>query len=175
MSTTDRSVTLRLPSPRRLIGTLAAVALIAGAVIAGIRTHDLAVKSDHLEHGLSSFETTAVATAQTYALAFATYHYETFDADVARTVAHSVDPFLGQYRNYTRQLASGIVKAKARSSAKVISAGLVSASATSAVVVLFVDQTIVNKKGTQSLPQRITMTMVRPHDRWLISRVQIFT
>lgn len=159
----------------QLIGLLASAVLIAGAVVAGIRTHDLAARNDRLEHGLSSFDNDAMTVARGYAVTFATYSSDTFTADVAATEAHAVDPFLAQYRSYTTQLRSEIVKARAKSTAKVISAGIVSASNSSAVVDLFLDQTIVNKKGSQLLTQRIEMTMVRPHGHWLISRVRIFT
>ena len=99
MSGSDRSVTLRLPSFRRVIGLVAAAVVIAGSVVAGIRTHDLAASKDRLEHGLSSFDKSAVAAASGYAVTFATYRYDSFAADVAATVAHSVDPFLSQYRS----------------------------------------------------------------------------
>lgn len=177
MSESGRSVTLRLPSAWTAIGVVAVGAVIAGAVVAGVRTHDLSSKNDRLEHSLSSFEQSALATGRQYALQFATYRYDSFAADVAKTEAHSVDPFLSQYRSLTAadgQLQPGIVKLKSTSSAKLISAGIASISQTSAVLDVFFDQTIVNTKGSTTYAQRITMTMVRPHDRWLISRVQIF-
>lgn len=171
MSERGREVTLRLPAMSRVLGGAAAAALIAGSVIAGVRTHDLMNDKEQLSHSLSSFERGALQTARSYAITFATYRYDELDADFASTEAHAVDPFLAQYRSTTDQLRDTLTKARASSTAKVISAGLSSISATQAVVDLFLDQTIVNAKGSHVDAQRVEMTLVRRGDRWLISKV----
>jgi hypothetical protein len=171
MSETGRSVTVRVPTVRVLVGVVAVVALIAGAVVAGVKTHDLASKNRRLEHGLSSFDVGALQAARSYAITFATYDYDSLDADFAKTEAHSIDPFLSQYKSETAQLRPTLVQAKASSSATVISEGLASVSSTSAVVDLFLNQTIENSKGTHVDAQRVEMTLVRRHGTWLILRV----
>lgn len=173
MSERGRQVTLRLPRLRVALGLLTAIALIAGAIVAGVRTANLASEKNRLAHQLSSFEVGALRAARDYATAFATYKYDEFGADVAATEAHSVDPFLSQYRAYTTQLQPSIVSAKAQSTANVLSAGLHSVSASSVVVDVFLDQTIVNTSGTHSQRQRVVMTMVRQHGKWLISQVRL--
>ncbi|HEX3707129.1 MAG TPA: hypothetical protein VHV76_10905 [Mycobacteriales bacterium] len=178
MSEAGRSVTLRLPTMRGvtpLIGLLAAVAVIAGSVVAGVRTSHLESKNDRLAHSLSPFAAGALTAARGYAVRFATYSYDQLDSDFAATEAHAVDPFLSQYRSYTTKLSAGMVQLKSKSSAKLISAGLVSLSSTSAVADLFLDQTIQNTKASSVEPQRIRMTMVRRDNRWLISKVELFT
>jgi Mce-associated membrane protein len=147
------------------------VALIAGAAIAGVRTHDLSGDKTKLEHSLSPYATSALRAAREYAVTFATYRYDDLDTDFAATEAHAVDPFLSQYRSTTAQLRETLTKAQASSSANVINAGVESISATQAVVVLFLDQTIVNAKGTHDDAQRVVMTLVRRGDKWLISKV----
>lgn len=171
--TTDsgRSVTLRLPSASKAVGIVAGTAIVAGAIVAGVRTHDLSNDKARLNHTLSPFEQSAIDTAKTYAITFATYRYDDLDADFAATEAHSVDPFLTQYRSTTDALRASVTQAKASSSAKVISAGLASITSTSAVIDLFLDQSIVNVKQTRTLAQRVEMTLVRRDGRWLISRV----
>ncbi|HVS69337.1 MAG TPA: hypothetical protein VHE56_12350 [Mycobacteriales bacterium] len=153
------------------IAGVAATAVIAGAVVAGVRTAHLATDKSNLQHSLSSFERSALQAAKTYAVTFATYRYDDLDADFAATEAHSVDPFLTQYRSTTDALRETVTKVKASSSAKVVSAGLASITADSAVVDLFLDQSIVNVKSSRTLAQRVEMTLVRKDGRWLISRV----
>jgi Mce-associated membrane protein len=171
MNERGRELTVSLPAARAVLGGAAAAALIAGAVVAGVRTHDLASDKAHLQHGLSPFEAGAIATAKSYAVTFATYRYDDLDADFAATEAHAVDPFLSQYRSTTDQLRDTLTKARASSTAKVITAGLASVSATQAVVDLFLDQTIVNAKGSHVDAQRVEMTLVRRDGKWLISKV----
>ncbi len=157
---------------RWLIAVIASGVLVADLMVAGVRAHDLASRNARLEHGFSSFERGALRVARSYTVAFATYTYDDLDADFAATEAHSVDPFLSQYRSKTDLLRSTLVAAKASSTAKVISAGLASISATRAVVDLFLDQTIVNVRGSQpAATQRVELTMVRRNGRWLISNV----
>lgn len=158
--------------PRSVIAGVAALVVVAGSVVAGIRTHDLAAKNARLEHRLSSFELSALRSARRFTVTFATYRYDNLDADFAATEAHSVDPFLSQYRSKTGQLRSTLIQAQASSTARVISAGLASISATQAVVDLFLDQTIVNIRGSQpATTQRVELTLVRRHGRWLISNL----
>ncbi|MGN6475311.1 MAG: hypothetical protein ACTHK4_16900 [Mycobacteriales bacterium] len=155
-----------------MIAGAAAVTAAAGAVVAGVRTDDLASKNDRLEHNLSSYELGALAAARSYTLTFATYRYDDLDADFAATEAHSVDPFLSQYRSKTELLRTTLIAAKASSTATVVSAGLASISPTRAVVDLFLDQTIVNSRGTQpATTQRVELTLARRHGRWLISNL----
>jgi hypothetical protein len=53
----------------------------------------------------------------------------------------------------------------------VISAAIASISETQAVVDLFLDQTIVNTKGSHVDAQRVEMTLVHRGSTWLISKV----
>jgi Mce-associated membrane protein len=154
-----------------MLGFVAAALVIAGLVVGGVRTHGLASTNDRLDHSLSSFDLGAVTAARGYAIQFATYQYADLDADFAATEAHSVDPFLSQYRSETAQLQATLVKAKASSSATIVSAGLVSITSTSAVVDLFLNQTITNDKGSHVDAQRVEMTLVRRDSHWLISNV----
>lgn len=171
MSEEGRSVTVRLPGFRALLGLLAAVVLVGGSVVAGVRTHHLAATKSRLEHQLSSSASEALAAARTYAIDFATYSYDDLDTAFQLTESHAVDPFLTQYRNETAQLSETLVKAKASSSATVVSAGIASLTASSAVVDLFLNQTITNGSGKHVDAQRVEMTLVMRDGHWLISKV----
>lgn len=167
---TRRSVQLPLPSAR-LLGVAVAVILFAGLVAAivvtGIRLHN--------QNALASARSSARAAAEQYTEQFATYNYQSLSHDFALTEAHAVDPFLTQYRKETVQLEPSLVKLKASSTGKVLSAGVVSATTSHAVVDLFLDQTITNSQSTQPQvdPQRVEMSMVRMHGRWLITKVTL--
>ncbi|HVX68146.1 MAG TPA: hypothetical protein VHA79_00455 [Mycobacteriales bacterium] len=156
---------------RAMLGGATATVMIVGAIAASVRTHDLAGDKSRLEHSLSAYELSALQAARSYATTFATYRYDDLDADFAATEAHSVDPFLSQYRSTTGQLRDTLTKARATSSAKIISAGLAAISSGQAVVDLFLDQTIVNARGSHEDAQRVEMTLVRRDDRWVISNV----
>jgi hypothetical protein len=147
------------------------VLVIAGIVVGGVRTHHAFATDDRLSHSLSPSARGAIAAATTYAADFATYSYGGLDAAFAKTESHSVDPFLSQYRNETAQLRATLVKAKASSSAKIVSAGIASLTSTSAVVDLFLNQTIINSSGTHVDAQRVEMTLQLQHNEWLISKV----
>lgn len=171
MSDEGRSVTLRLPRLRVTLGVLAALLVVAGLVVGGIRTHHAFAQNDRLSHELSPSAQSAIAAAKSYAVDFATYSYTDLDAAFAKTESHAVDPFLSQYRNETAQLRATLVKAKASSTASIVSAGIASLSDTTAIVDLFLNQTIKNRSGTHVDAQRVEMTLQREHDEWLISKV----
>jgi len=156
---------------RSVMSVVAVATAFAGTAIAEVRSHDLASDKGALQHSLSPFEQSALGAAKSYAITFATYRYDNLDANFAATEAHSVDPFLSQYRSTTGALRATVTSVKASSSAKIVSAGLASINATSAVVDLFLDQSIVNVRQTRTLAQRVEMTLVRRDGKWLISRV----
>lgn len=124
--------------------------------------------------GLTAAGRSAVAAASRYAVQFATYDYRHLAADFAKTEANSVAPFRQQYQQRVAgRLAHVLRNAKSRSTAKVVSAGLVSLTSSTAVVDVFLNQTIVNKHTARPRldPQRIVMTLRRVGSQWKISRV----
>jgi Mce-associated membrane protein len=168
---TRRSLTVPLPSGTGLargIGALLVLLLVATVVVAAVRLGRASPG-----RSLSGFQRGALSAATTYAAEFATYDYKDFNAQVALTESHSVDPFLSQYQAKTAQLRSAIIRAKSVSRAKVISAGIASISSTAAVVDVFLDQTISNSESTAPRveSQRVQITMVRRGDRWWLSKV----
>jgi hypothetical protein len=189
-----RTVTLSLPTGNglvRLVGALLVVVLVAIVVVEAVRLHDLSHDKSRLSQqlkdlsgvapttsassaaGLSTLQQSALAAARTYATEFATYNYKDFNAQLALTESHSIDPFLTQYRTEAAPLRADIVKVKSVSTGKVISAGVASISPTTAVVDLFLNQTISN--SASSTPrvesQRVEMTLTRRGSQWLISKV----
>jgi hypothetical protein len=188
-----RTVTLAIPSGRglvRVVATLLVLLLVATVVVEAVRLHDLSHDRSRLRSqlktingqapqggpaatGLSLLERGAITAATEYAIDFATYNYKNFDAQLALTESHSVDPFLTQYKNEAAPLRADIIRVKSVSTAKVISAGIATISPSRAVVDLFLDQTISNSASPTPKvePQRVEMTLARRGGRWLISKV----
>ncbi len=189
-----RSVTVPLPSGNglvRSIGALLVVLLIATVVVEAVRLHDLSHDKSTLSAqlravrgeaptggpsastGLSDLERSALAAATTYTTEFATYNYRDFDSQLALTESHSIDPFLSQYKTEAAPLRKDIVNVKSVSTGKVVGAAIASISPTSAVVDLFLNQTISNNASSTPRvePQRVEMTLSRRGSQWLISKV----
>jgi hypothetical protein len=186
-----KSVTVTLPSRRGVVrGAIAVVilALVATVVVESIHIHHLSrAKSDaslallRLQAGAGgSFDATqhsALTAATSYATAFSSYNYRHLTQDFAATESHATGPFLTQYRKSTAAIQPNLVKLKSISTGKVVSAGIASVTPTSAVVDLFVNQTIVNSARPKPTvePQRMQMELTRDSatSPWLISKVTL--
>lgn len=172
-----RALTIPLPSSRALSvawPVVTAAAVVAVIVIGALRLAGVG-GGDSGAADLAARQRSAVSTATRYAAAFATYDYRHLDRDFAATESHAVNPFLDQYRRETGQIRNELVTAKSRSSGKVLSAGLVSLRSGTAVVDIFLDQTIRNARSAQprTEPQRVQMTLTLRAGRWLISNVKV--
>lgn len=182
-----KSVTLTLPSSRvvlRLLGLVLVLALVATVVIESIHIHDLDKSNSSSSlpplqtgttTGLDAASRGAIAAASSYAQAFATYNYLHLPQDFAVTEAHSVDPFLAEYKKETSLIQPNLVKAKSSSTGSVKSAGIVSITPTTAVVDVFLDQTIMNAGSSKPRvdSQRVQMSLTRVDSEWKISKVEV--
>lgn len=182
-----KSVTLTLPSSRaaaQILGVILVLALIATVIVESIHIHNLdkSRSSSSLPPlrsgttvGLDDTSRGAIATASSYAQAFATYNYLHLSQDFAVTEAHAVDPFLTEYKKETSLIQSSLIKAKSSSTGTVKSAGLVSITPTTAVVDIFLDQTIVNAGSAKPRvdTQRVQMSLTRVDSEWKIAKVEV--
>lgn len=182
-----KSVTVTLPSSRttlRLLAIVLVLGLIATVIVESIHIHNLDTSgsastlpplTDSTGGGLDATSRSAIAAATSYAQSFATYDYLHLTQDFAVTEAHAVDPFLSEYTKETAAIRPSLVKAKARSTGIVKSAGIVSVSPTSAVVDLFLNQSVVNAASTkpQVNLQRVTMSLTRVGSEWKITKVVV--
>ncbi|HVW79520.1 MAG TPA: hypothetical protein VHB69_01090 [Mycobacteriales bacterium] len=171
MSEESRPGASRRSRSRALLTAAAATLVVADLLVAAVRSHDVAASRSRLEHSLPPSARSAMQAAEIYAIDFATYTYGDLDAAFAKTEAHSIDPFLSQYRKETAQLRATLVQAKASSTATVVSEGVASLTADSAVVDLFLNQTVKNTGGTHVDAQRVEMTLQWRNHTWLISEV----
>jgi hypothetical protein len=127
------------------------------------------------QNSLSSARTSALAAARTDAVQLASYDYRHLDLDFAMVADNTTSPFRRSFTQSSDALKSTLIKFKATATASVVSAGLVSASTSKAVALVFLDQRIAN--STQKAPtndrSQIEVTLVSSGGRWLIDQVTL--
>jgi cytoskeletal protein RodZ len=115
----------------------------------------------------------AIAAAKVYAVEFGSYDYRHLDADFAKVAAHLTPSFKKSYLQSSSQLKPAIEQVKGVAVGTVRAAGLVSATSTTAVVTIFLDQKVTTAQS--STPRidrdRLIVTLTRSGDSWLISKL----
>lgn len=127
------------------------------------------------QNSVSSARTTALSTARVYAVELGGYDYRHLDQDFAKVMSNSTPSFRRSFNESSDGLKSTLVKYDATSVAKVVSAGLESATASRAVALVLLDQTISN--STQKTPttdrSQLEITLVSSGGKWLIDDVTL--
>jgi Mce-associated membrane protein len=160
------------------VAAVVVIALAAALVWSLVRVHqrDTELSAARLElsadQQLDAARTGALKAAQTYAVDFGSYDYAHLDADFRRVTAHLTPAFAKKYASVSSGLRSVIQQYHGKSTAAVQGAAIASITTSSAVVLVFLDQTVTT---TQSKTPRIDrnrmqMSMQRkPDGSWLIS------
>jgi Mce-associated membrane protein len=119
--------------------------------------------------------TSALATARTDAVQLASYNYRSLNRDFGAVVAESTPSFRRSFTESSNALKSTLTKYKATADATVVSAGLVSASPSRAVVLVFLDQKIANATQASATTDRsqVEITLVSSGGKWLIDQVTL--
>ncbi len=148
-----------------------AAALVVTMLQLGNRNSQLASKNS-LENGRAS----ALAAARTYSTEIASYDYHHLDQDFAIVKANSTPSFQQSYDKSTSVLKTILVRFNSSAKATILSAGLVSATSTRAVVVVFLVQTITNTthRTPSSSRSQLQMTLDYLNGKWLIDDVTVF-
>jgi Mce-associated membrane protein len=124
---------------------------------------------------LSGARTSALGAARTYAVELAGYDYRHLDHDFGVVLAHSTPSFRRSFTQSSDALRTTLRQYHATAAAKVVSAGIVSASTSRVVVLVFLDQTISN--STQKTPttdrSQVEITLVDTGGRWFIDQVSL--
>lgn len=152
-------------------------AIVAVVAVAGLSV-TLALKMQQLNdvntaNALSSESSPALLAAKSYAVDLASYDYRHLDADFGIVLAHSTPSFQQSFTRSSNALKSTLIRYKATADARVVAAGVVSATTSQAVVLVFLDQTVDNsnqKKPTTDRSQ-IQITLVSSPTGWLIDQV----
>ena len=161
--------TARGPLPS-LVSVVAAALCIPAAV--GVVL--LAAKSSHASDR-NSARHDALAAAAGIARDILSYDYRTIDSDIARAQAETTGAFAADYARTTAQLRAKATATHAIVQARVRDTGLVSASATRVVVLVFADQVSVIRTDasavptTRLTPSAVQMTLTEVAGRWRVS------
>jgi Mce-associated membrane protein len=148
-----------------------AVALVVTLLQLGNRNSQLASKN-----ALESARSSALTAARTYSGEIASYNYQHLDQDFATVEANSTPSFQQSYSKASDALKAILIRYNSSARATILSAGVVSATATRVVVVVFLEQTVTNTTQKTAAPTRsqILMTLDYLHGRWLIDDVTTF-
>ncbi len=154
-----------------MVAVCLAVALVVTMLELGIRNSQLAAKN-----ALETARTTALAAARTYSVELASYSYQHLDQDFAAVMADSTPSWQQSYSKASSALKSILIRFNSSAQATLLSAGLVTATTTRAVAVVFLEQTVTNatQKKPSSSRTQLEMTLDYSHGKWLIDDVTVF-
>ncbi len=127
------------------------------------------------QNALASSRTSALSAARTYAVELASYNYRDLHRDFSTVASNSTPSFRRTFAESSDALKSTLSKYKATAVASVESAGIVSASTSRAVVLVFLDQKIANSTQTKPTTDRsqVEVTVVSSGGRWLVDQVKL--
>jgi Mce-associated membrane protein len=157
-----------LTQPRVLIAGLAL--LVALMVVASVLVGKLYVDK-RAESGL---RTDVLAAARQQVINFTTLDYRRFDQGSEQLLAGSTGDFAEQYRANIPQLKDLVVKNKTVSKGKILEAGMVTADAGAARVLVVADSDVSNTATKQPMPRhyRMQLDLVHKDGRWLTTDMQ---
>ncbi len=159
---------LRRPSLRTVVVAAVVAVLAAGVIVSQWQLSD--------QRDLASARDSATAAARVYAVDVASYDYRHLTRDFTVVEQESTPEFRRTFVQSSGSLAKVLAQYKATAKGSVVASGVTSATTSTAVVVLFVNQTVTNTAQTGgSTPDnsRIQMTLVRPGSKWLISDLKL--
>jgi Mce-associated membrane protein len=148
---------------------------LAVALVVAVVFLTLTQLSLNSENSLNSARTSAVASAKSYAVDLASYNYKNLNQDFGKVLAESTPTFKQNFTQSSEALKTAIVRYDASAWANVVGAGLVSATTSRAVVLVFLNQTVQNtlQKNKPTTESRVEITLVRSGGRWLIDQVTL--
>jgi Mce-associated membrane protein len=100
-------------------------------------------------------------------------NYQTLERDIERILGGATGTFEDQYSRGRKVVERTLSQGKVVSRGEVLSAGIVNSDPDSAQVLVVVDQTV-NNRWVNDKPvfYRISMTLVRQGDRWLLAEME---
>ncbi len=167
----------RRPSPLVLLGSAVALIVVAALILSLVEWSTQDGKAHHLQN-LEGLRASATKAAGSYAVAFGSYNYRNLRGPSAPWTViedHATARFRSDYQKTSSALEPTIVSYKATAQATVPESAVSTVSASKAVVLLVLDQTITNstqKSGPQSQSFIVVMTLLRQKGQWLIDNVQ---
>jgi Mce-associated membrane protein len=166
----DADAAARPDRPVRLLVLLAGLLLVATTVLGALAL--VGAPSGSLSDVQRD---SAIKAARADATKIFSFDYRHLDADFKAGLAVSTGTFKQEYSRTTTKLVQDLVpKYKAVTLAQVSTAGIVSDTKDSAIVLVFFNQQASSTllKEPRVTQNRIEMTMVRNGDGWLVSKVK---
>lgn len=156
--------------------SVVAVALAIAVVSLGVAATALLVRTSGSDD--DALRRSALEAARERTVTLTTYDHRRLDEDFAAVLDTATGDFEADYRSTTGQLRGTFVQTKAVAEGEVVAAGLESLEDPDdgplrAVAVVAVDQVITTAGAAPRTERnRLRMELVRPDDRWLVSRVR---
>jgi len=127
------------------------------------------------QNALNNARTSSLAAARTYSVEIAGYDYRHLGTDFGVVLANSTPSFRQSFTQSSNALKSTLTKYHATASAKVVAAAIVSATTSRAVILVFLDQTVMNsaQKAPTTDRSQVEITLVATNGKWLIDQVTL--
>jgi len=127
------------------------------------------------KNSLESARSSAIVAAKTYSMEIAGYNYQHLNQDFAAVVANSTPAFQRSFSQAGDALKATLERYHATASPSIVAAGIVSATTSSADVLIFLDQKIANSIQKNSTTDRVQVeiSLVRVRGKWLINNVTL--
>lgn len=150
------------------IGALALALVLTLAVLAGLV---VTRPSD----GDPPYVPAARDAASTAVRAFLSVSADSVDADMDRVLSLSTGTFRREYAAERAQVRTALVRNKVRSTGTVLGVGLTQAGPTTASALVAADSSVRNTRTPKPnvTHYRIRLSLVRSHDRWLVSTLSL--
>ena len=160
---------------RSWVGSNLLLSGLAVALVVAVVFLTLTQLSLNSENSLNSARTSALAAAKSYAVDLASYNYQHLDQDFGKVLAESTPTFKQNFTQSSDALKTALNRYDASAWANVVAAGLVSATTSRAVVLVFLNQTVDNtlQKSKPTTESRVEITLLRSGGRWLIDQVSL--
>lgn len=144
---------------------LALIASLTGAALTVVHVRD--------EHDADLQRTAALSAARRAAVAFTTYDYRHLDTDLRSVQDMATGTFRKQFTAALEALTAGIRTAHGVSAGRVLEAGVVTTTRSSATVIAAVDAVITNSSSTKpgTRHYRLRITLDRTSGSWLVSDI----
>jgi Mce-associated membrane protein len=138
----------------------------------------LILTTGQLRHrnAVDSARTSALSAAKVYAVELASYDYHHLDQDFGKVLADSTPTFRQSFTQSSDALKTLLTKYDATATASVVAAGMVSASTSRAVALIFLNQKVTNTTQNGKVTSdesRLEITMLHSGGRWLINQVTL--
>lgn len=160
---------------RRWFAANPAVVAMAVAMVVLAVALAAALSSLGSQHAVTAARTSALISARSYTVDIAGYDYRNLGHDFAVVEHESTPSFRRRYVESSDALKTLLVRYHGSASANVVSAGVISATASRAVVLVVFNQSVSNtdQSGATTDRSQLEMTLVRSGSRWLIDQVTL--